>query len=768
MNNQSFLTVLTIPLNIAGWSSESFARKTEVLEEKTRPNIVVMIADDCTYRDLGCYGSKNSKTPNIDSLARQGIMFTNFFQASPMSSPTRHCLMTGLYPVKSGAYPNHTFAKEGTRSVVHYLKELGYRVALQGKRHIAPESIFNFEYLSPGAADVDTSRIRPFIEDATLKQEPFCLFVCSHQPHTPWNKGDTSIFQSSNITLPPYYVDTPETRDGYIRYLAEINYMDTQVGEVMSLLEKTGTDKNTIVFFTSEQGNSLPFAKWTCYDMGVQTGMIVRWPGVIEEGSICNALAEYVDVTPTLIDIAGGLSPDNLDGRSFKSLLMGNNEEFKSEVYAIQTTRGTINGSDHFGIRSVRNKRYVYIKNLTPEAEFSCAMTSIKDPIWASWLKAADNDSTAKYLVDKYIHRPSEELYDRIKDPDQKTNLAGKKRYRKIQKRLSEKLDTWMVNQGDKGQETEMEATEHQVRNKGREAGETPLFLADPYIFEENGVFYAYGTFSRNGITVYRSLDMKTWEGPCGKASENLALHKDDSWGNRNFWAPEVYRYNGRYIMTYSADQRIAIAFSDSPLGPFIQEKPFKAFTPDQNSIDSHIFIDDDGQAYLYWVRFGLGKGNEIRVARLSQDLTEIVSSQTECLHSTPGTWEVTEPEHRVCEGPFVLKHDGKYYLSFSCNHFKSCDYAVGYAVSDSPMGPWERYKGNPILIRHDGLCGTGHHAFFRRSDGKLFIVYHAHHDNETVAPRKMIISPCKFIENGDSPDIITVGEKAIQAYVKQ
>ncbi len=431
--------------------------------DKSRPNIIFMIADDCTFRDIGCYGSLNPCTPNIDSLAAMGMRFTDFTQAVPMSSPTRHCLMTGLYPVKSGAYPNHTFVKDGVQSVVQYMRNEGYRVALCGKRHIAPKRTFDFEYLNQGNEDVDTSRIRPFIKDAKAKGQPFCLFVCSHQPHTPWNKGNPDLFDKNKVVLPSYYVDTPETREGFVRYLAEVNYMDAQAGEVMQLIEDEGIRDETAFFFTSEQGNALPFAKWTCYDMGLQTAMIVRWPGVTRPASTCSALAEYVDVLPTFIEMAGGTPPDILDGKSFLPLLTGESRIFKTEAYSIQTSKGTINGPDHYGIRSVKSKRYLYIRNLTPEAEFSCAGTKDDDPIWKSWKERARTDRNAAALVGRYLHRPAEELYDRIKDPEQKHNLAGKRKYAKIRKQLSDKLDAWMESQGDKGTQTEMEAIEHQV-----------------------------------------------------------------------------------------------------------------------------------------------------------------------------------------------------------------------------------------------------------------------------------------------------------------
>lgn len=124
------------------------ANKTvEEKVEEDKPNIIFILADDLTRWDVGCYGSVDSKTPTIDSLAGSGMKFNKCYQAAPMCSPTRHNLLTGMYPVRTGAYPNHTYAKEGTKSVVQYLKPLGYRVALSGKRHILTKRSFRLNIL---------------------------------------------------------------------------------------------------------------------------------------------------------------------------------------------------------------------------------------------------------------------------------------------------------------------------------------------------------------------------------------------------------------------------------------------------------------------------------------------------------------------------------------------------------------------------------------------------------------------------------------------
>ena len=208
-----------------------------------KPNFLFIIADDCTYRDIGCYGGQ-AHTPNIDKLATEGMRFTRCFQAAPMCSPTRHNIYTGLYPVKSGAYPNHTFAKEGTKSVVHYLNKLGYQVALSAKPTLS-EEVFPFDYLKAGSVkgNPNFEAIDQLMKESKQNDKPFCVFACSNEPHTPWNKGDASRYKAADLKLPSYFVDTPETREAMTRYLAEITYYDWQVGELLKLLDKTVSPK---------------------------------------------------------------------------------------------------------------------------------------------------------------------------------------------------------------------------------------------------------------------------------------------------------------------------------------------------------------------------------------------------------------------------------------------------------------------------------------------------------------------------------------------
>ncbi|MEM7478958.1 MAG: sulfatase, partial [Planctomycetota bacterium] len=368
------------------------------------------------------------------------------------------------------AYPNHTFAKAGTKSVAHYLRPLGYRVALSGKTHIGPKDVFPFEYSKAGN-NPDMEAINQLLAECKTSDTPFCLFACSNEPHTPWNKGDASQYPPASIKLPPYIADTPTVREEFGRYLAEITYYDDQVGQILELLEKHGQTENTLVMVVSEQGNSLPFAKWTCYDHGLQSAMIVRWPGKVAAGSKADAMVEYTDVLPTFLEAAGKPPVKDLDGKSFLGVLLGDKQSHKQFSFGEMTTRGIINGSDYYAIRSVRSLQHRLIWNAHHQTTFTNACT--KSAAFQSMIAAAENgDETAKELVFKYQHRPEYELYDCESDPMQMKNLADDPQYADVVTELKVELESWMKSQGDDAKQSELAALTRQGKYRGKSVEE--------------------------------------------------------------------------------------------------------------------------------------------------------------------------------------------------------------------------------------------------------------------------------------------------------
>jgi len=267
------------------------------------------------------------------------------------------------------------------------------------------------------------------------------------------------------------------------------------------------------------------------------------------------------------------------------------------------------------------------------------------------------------------------------------------------------------------------------------------LPLADPFILLYDNRYFAYGTSTDEGFEVYHSDNLQSW-----KKHKHLLLKKEDSFGSKWFWAPEVY-YNAKtskFFLFYSAEEHICVATADSPLGPFTQanKSPMRA----EKGIDSSLFIDEDGKAYLYFVRFT--DGNVIWVAELEDDWQTIKEETlTKCIDASTQPWE--KALGKVAEGASVIKRNGIYFLIYSSNDFRSPDYGVGFATANSPTGPWVKDTDNPILQRPEkDLVGTGHGAYFADKRGKLKYVFHAHKDSSQVNPRLLYIVDME-IENG-------------------
>ncbi|MBQ9667483.1 MAG: family 43 glycosylhydrolase [Prevotella sp.] len=266
--------------------------------------------------------------------------------------------------------------------------------------------------------------------------------------------------------------------------------------------------------------------------------------------------------------------------------------------------------------------------------------------------------------------------------------------------------------------------------------------LADPFILLDGDTYYAYGTNDPDGIAVWTSTDLLAW-----RRLGQLALHRQNTTETQWFWAPEVYHKNGRYYMYYSANEHLYVATADRPEGPFRQVggRMMENTLGDEKCIDSSVYFDDDGQAYCFFVRFT--DGNCIWSIELDDDL---VTPRPATLHkciSVEQPWE--NLLGRVNEGPFILKHNNIYYLTYSGNDYRSQDYAVGYAQARNIASTaWTKSADNPIVRRVEDLVGCGHHSFFTDKEGRLRIVFHAHDSATDVAPRRLYIGTMEFSGN--------------------
>lgn len=427
------------------------------------PNVLIILADDCTYNDLPIYGGKNAKTPNLDRLASQGTVFNHAYLSSAMCQPCRAELYTGQFPLRNGCAWNHSASRPGTQSLPHYLAPLGYRVGLAGKVHVKPTAAFPFESIGGFDPNCVRNPTRAHeMEDLesffNRDDQPFLAVVALVEPHVPWAMGDASQYPSERIQLPSNIADTERTREAYSRYLAEITYMDGQVGAILEALDKVGKSSDTLVFFSSEQGAQFPGCKWTNWDTGLHTALIAKWPGKTPEGRRVDSLVHYADMVPTLLEIADARPASGivLDGVSFQDVLTGGPD--KSERQFAYGTHNNLPEGPSYPIRTITDGTYRLIRNLASDRLYIEKHLmglqgdgALNNPYWGTWVGEAWDNPQVYSLTERYIRRPEIALYHTAADPYELNNLAKDPEFAEVKTRLEHALDAWMATMGDPG-----------------------------------------------------------------------------------------------------------------------------------------------------------------------------------------------------------------------------------------------------------------------------------------------------------------------------
>ncbi|MGJ8657497.1 MAG: sulfatase family protein [Akkermansiaceae bacterium] len=439
-----------------------------VFAETEKPNIVIILGDDISANNIGCYGSENpNTTPNIDKLANEGVQFTNMFVSEAICAPARAELYTGLTPYKNGVTANHGKTKKGTLSIVQHLEALGYRVGLSGKTHIKPASVYPFQKIAGFPTNCNLSDPKPETWDGVEKfmtsdaDQPFCIVLASIHAHSPWDAGDTSPWELQDLKLPPNLADTPETRSYFREYLAEVRLFDDQVGKTRALLKKHQLDENTILIVLDENGAGMPGGKWTTYDWGVRSACIMKFPPSYNANFTAPAIAQYCDILPTLIDAAGGKVPEKMDGKSLLPVISSKTKEHRDTAHFIYNS-----GSDgnKFSSRAITDGRYKLIWTLTPEQPYAVRTINGFDygyvdkmqdrhvrKMYQSWLLKAKTTPHTNHLVHRFRHRPQFQLFDLNKDPHEMNNLATNPEYTQKIKQLQAQIQTHMTQQNDSG-----------------------------------------------------------------------------------------------------------------------------------------------------------------------------------------------------------------------------------------------------------------------------------------------------------------------------
>ncbi len=421
-----------------------------LLQAKEKPNIVFIIADDVSQDDIGCYGNKTVKTPNIDRLASEGIYFTNAYLTASSSSPSRCSIISGRYPHSNGAAELHTPLPESIIPFPLLLKKNNYYTAHAGKWHFGPSVHRAFDRYTDengynngdGGEDnwVRFLRERP-------KDKPFFFWLASHDAHRQWGADTFGITHDPGlIEIPPYFADTPETRKDIASYYNEIARFDYHVGKVREELQRQGVLDNTVIIVMADNGRPFPRCKTRVYDSGMKTPFIVFWPdGIRHKGVGSPGLISSIDIAPTILELAGVPVPGEFQGTSFAEILKNPAAEVRTAVFSEH------NWHDYEAHeRMIRTREFIYVLNSRPWLSNCGPADSKGSPTQRALNMQRDEGKLTPAQADVFvIPRPAEELYYVENDPHQLINLASLPRYSDKLQELRRLLNNWRVNTGD-------------------------------------------------------------------------------------------------------------------------------------------------------------------------------------------------------------------------------------------------------------------------------------------------------------------------------
>jgi N-sulfoglucosamine sulfohydrolase len=407
-----------------------------------RPNFMVLVADDLGWRDTGVYGNRFIRTPNIDRLARSGLTVRFAFGTSPQCSPSRISMLTGKYAHSTRTEDLHTPLPDGERILPSYLEDLGYFTGSMLKTHYGPNGERQFRWYSPKTVEAFPG----FLDAAGTR--PFFLWVGFHE-HRPFQKGAIADPHSpARVALTPYLADTPDTRADLALYYDANARMDAEIGRMLAELDRRKLRENTVVIFLSDDGAPFAREKGTLYDSGTRSPLIVAWPSVIRPGTVYDrGLISLMDLTPTLMDLAGARPPAAVQGQSFRRLLTEPGS-FPGRDYVF-SERNWHDCDEHQ--RAVRSRRFKLIRTDAYTELPLCITADIAaSPSFRS-LRARADARRLTPAQQRLFESPRArlELYDIQRDPWELRNVAADPRYAKEVRALAGVLQEWIESSDD-------------------------------------------------------------------------------------------------------------------------------------------------------------------------------------------------------------------------------------------------------------------------------------------------------------------------------
>ena len=461
-------------------------------------NVIFVITDD-ESPTLGCYGDTSAVTPHIDALAEDGMVFRRAYATTASCSASRSVVMSGLHNHRNGQYGHqhnyHKFASFHnvvSLSLPRVMAKAGYRTARCGKYHVAPEDVYHFGQTIRGngrnAVDM-ANNCRQFI--TAESDTPFFLYFATSDPHRGGGKDQSSsrelkpdlfgnragrkahtgvtevFFKPETVNVPYFLPDTPETREELAQYYQSCSRIDQGVGQLVKILKEAGLYESTLIVFTSDHGMAFSGGKTTVYEGGLNVPFVVRNPYSTQRGIQTNAMISHIDITPSLLDFAGGLDPKtngprnwvnpdvyyadkpwamsenrgpklkSYHGKSWIPVTLGERDSHWDIIFASHTFHEI---QMYYPMRVVRDNRYKLIWNIAHQLPYPFASDLWAASSWQAQFQKSLNAPYGRKTVGQYIHRDRFELFDMQKDPQETTNLALDPNYAEVLQEYQQKL----------------------------------------------------------------------------------------------------------------------------------------------------------------------------------------------------------------------------------------------------------------------------------------------------------------------------------------
>lgn len=422
--------------------------------DRPKPNILLITADDHGIQ-LGCYGDEIARTPNLDKLASQGVLFQNAYVSQASCSPSRSSILTGLYPHQSGqiGLSHRGFSmRHGIPNLVATLKQNGYRTGILGKLHVQPDHEYPFDFKDFATQPMrDVKRVadtsRTFIQSS---EEPFFLYVNFCDPHVKFFeqvKGIPGKTYDSTMVRPfPWQgIDQPEELARIAGYYNCVARLDEGIGMLLKTVEDLGVMDNTLIIYVGDHGAPFTRGKGSCYESGIQIPFIMKYAEV-KANIHSEKLVSTLDILPTILEASNCEFNSPIEGNSLFKTLAGEKDAVRRYLFS----EFTFHTHRHFSPRrAVRNDRYKLIHNLLPGDKALHHPSIDGDMAYRLSRDEKYNGTKVRDAFDLYLNPTEFELYDLHEDPYEFVNLANNAKYSNEFNELKTALQIWRKETND-------------------------------------------------------------------------------------------------------------------------------------------------------------------------------------------------------------------------------------------------------------------------------------------------------------------------------